>query len=135
MVLQNTCTGLEAFWDDFPPKKSVEICFKKIRVYYGSHTQNICCFGKSSQNSSKPVLIFWNVMPCVFIVTWGKAPPRCKAPHSSKYVKKYKHVVFPLIVMQSIAFEASNRSRSLPFALIHILASELSLAPIREIAR
>ena len=34
---------------------------------------------------------------------------------------------------QSITFEAS--SRSLPLALIHILASELSLAPIREIAR
>ena len=36
---------------------------------------------------------------------------------------------------QSITFEASDRSRSLPLALIHILASELSLAPIREIAR
>ena len=38
-------------------------------------------------------------------------------------------------VMQSITFEASDRSRSLPLALIHVLASELSLAPIREIAR
>ena len=38
-------------------------------------------------------------------------------------------------VLQSITFEASDRSRSLPLALIHILASELSLAPIREIAR
>ena len=37
--------------------------------------------------------------------------------------------------MQSITFEASDRSRSLPLALIQILASELSLAPIREIAR
>ena len=37
--------------------------------------------------------------------------------------------------MQSITFEASDRSRSLPLALIHILASELSLVPIREIAR
>ena len=32
-------------------------------------------------------------------------------------------------------FEVSDRSRSLPLALIHILASELSLAPIREIGR
>ena len=32
-------------------------------------------------------------------------------------------------------FEASDRSRSLPLALIHFLASELSAAPIREIAR
>ena len=39
------------------------------------------------------------------------------------------------VVIQSITFEASDRSRSLPLALIHILASELSLAPIREIAR
>ena len=36
---------------------------------------------------------------------------------------------------QSITFEASDRSRSLPLALIQFLASELSLAPIREIAR
>ena len=36
---------------------------------------------------------------------------------------------------QSITFEASDRSRSLPVALIQILASELSLAPIREIVR
>ena len=36
---------------------------------------------------------------------------------------------------QSITFEASDRSRSLPLVLIHILASELSLATIREIAR
>ena len=34
---------------------------------------------------------------------------------------------------QSIAFEASERS--LPLALIHFLASELSLSPISEIAR
>ena len=39
------------------------------------------------------------------------------------------------LMMQSITFEASDRSRSLLLALIHILASELSLAPIREIAR
>ena len=39
------------------------------------------------------------------------------------------------LMTQSITFEASDRSRSLPLALIHILASELSLAPIREIAR
>ena len=39
------------------------------------------------------------------------------------------------LAVQSITFEASDRSRSLPLALIHILASELSLAPIREIAR
>ena len=37
-------------------------------------------------------------------------------------------------VFQSITFEASDRSRSLPLTLIHYLASELSLAPIREIA-
>ena len=36
---------------------------------------------------------------------------------------------------QSITFEVSDRSRSLPLALILYLASELSLAPIREIAR
>ena len=38
-------------------------------------------------------------------------------------------------VNQSITFEVSDRSRSLPLALINFLASELSLAPIREIAR
>ena len=38
-------------------------------------------------------------------------------------------------IPQSITFEASDRSRSLPLALIHVLASELSLAPIHEIAR
>ena len=37
--------------------------------------------------------------------------------------------------IQSIMFEASDRSRSLPLALIHILARELSLEPIRDIAR
>ena len=37
--------------------------------------------------------------------------------------------------LQSITFEESDRSRSLPLALIHFLASELSIAPIREIAR
>ena len=36
-------------------------------------------------------------------------------------------------VIQSIRFEASDRSRSLPLTLIHILASELSLPPIRKI--
>ena len=36
--------------------------------------------------------------------------------------------------IQSITFEASDRSRFLPLALIHFLASELSLAPIRKIA-
>ena len=39
------------------------------------------------------------------------------------------------IIMQSITFEASDRSRSLSLTLIHSLASDLSLAPIREIAR
>ena len=29
MVLQNTCTGLEAFWDDFPPKNPGKFVFKK----------------------------------------------------------------------------------------------------------
>ena len=38
-------------------------------------------------------------------------------------------------VLQSITFEASDRSRSLPLALIQFLVSKLSLAPIREIAR
>ena len=36
---------------------------------------------------------------------------------------------------QSITFEASDRSRSLSLALIQVLASELLLAPVREIAR
>ena len=40
-----------------------------------------------------------------------------------------------LVMMQSITFEASDRSRSQPLILIQILASELLLAPIREIAR
>ena len=40
-----------------------------------------------------------------------------------------------MTISQSITFEASDRSRSLPLALIHFLASELSLAPVREIAR
>ena len=38
-------------------------------------------------------------------------------------------------IAQSITFEASDRSRSLPLALIHFLESELSLTPIREMAR
>ena len=38
-------------------------------------------------------------------------------------------------INQSITFEASDISRSLPLALVRVLASELSLAPIREIAR
>ena len=44
-------------------------------------------------------------------------------------------VVLLFTACQSITFEASDCSRSLPLALNHILASELSLAPIREIAR
>ena len=46
------------------------IFFPKIRDYNGSGwvgpglTLNF--FGKSSQNSPKPVLIFWNRIPCVF---------------------------------------------------------------------
>ena len=60
---------------------------------------------------------------------------------------KWRHLCFNVILHhwthwvhyehddQSITFEVSDRSRSLPLALIHILASELSLAPIREIAR
>ena len=47
---------------------------QKIRVYYGSGwvgpgvTRNFFGGGrgKSSQNSSKPVLIFWSSIPCVF---------------------------------------------------------------------
>ena len=44
----------------------------KIRDYYGSGwvgpglTRNLFCFGKSSQNSSKPVQIFWSSIPRVF---------------------------------------------------------------------
>ena len=38
------------------------------------------------------------------------------------------------MLVQSITFEVSDRSRSLPLALVRVLASELSLAPIREIA-
>ena len=45
------------------------------------------------------------------------------------------HIESITTLAQSITFEASDRSRSLPLALIHIPASELSLAPIREIAR
>ena len=47
-------------------------------------------------------------------------------------VYTYTETAIPKIesVMQSITFEASDRSRSLPLAL----SSELSLAPIREIA-
>ena len=37
-------------------------------------------------------------------------------------------------VTQAITFEASDRSRSIPLTLSHFPASELSLAPIREIA-
>ena len=43
-------------------------------------------------------------------------------------------LVMIITQLQSITFEASDRSRSLPLALIHFLVSELSLAPIREIA-
>ena len=50
-----------------------ELCKeKKIRDYYGSGwvvgpglIRNSFC-GKSSQNSPKPVLIFWSSIPCVF---------------------------------------------------------------------
>ena len=45
----------------------------KIRDYYGSGwvgpglTRILFCFvGKSSQDSTKPVLIFWSSIPCVF---------------------------------------------------------------------
>ena len=37
----------------------------KIRNYYGSGL-NFFCFGKSSQNSPKWILIFWSSIPCVF---------------------------------------------------------------------
>ena len=50
-------------------------------------------------------------------------------------IEKLSGEVNVCVGYQSITFEASDRSRSLPLALIHILASELSLAPIREIAR
>ena len=41
----------------------------KIRVYYGSGWVQVSFgifLGKSSQNSSKPVLIFFSSIPCVF---------------------------------------------------------------------
>ena len=31
-----------------------------------SHSE-LLCFGKSSQNSSKPVQLFWSSIPCVFL--------------------------------------------------------------------
>ena len=34
---------------------------------YKSHS-DFYFFGKSSQNSPKPVLIFWNSIPCVFCI-------------------------------------------------------------------
>ena len=44
--------------------------FQKIRDYYGSGWEGPgltrIFFGKSSQNSPKPVLIFWSSIPCVF---------------------------------------------------------------------
>ena len=55
---------------------------------------------------------------------------------SSQWLDWYSYVYTdPSISPQFITFEASDRSRSQPLALIQILASELSLAPIREIAR
>ena len=45
---------------------------QKIRDYYGSGwvgpclTRNFVVVGKSSQNSPKPVLIFWSSIPCAF---------------------------------------------------------------------
>ena len=47
------------------------LCKEKLRDYYGSGwvgpglTRNFFC-GKSSQNSPKPVLIFWSSIPSVF---------------------------------------------------------------------
>ena len=50
------------------------IFFTKIRDYYGSGwvgpglSRNFVVVEKSSQNSPKPVLIFWSSIPCVFLV-------------------------------------------------------------------
>ena len=49
-----------------------ELFSPKILVYYGSVwvgpglILNLFSFGKSSQNSSKPILIFWSSIQCVF---------------------------------------------------------------------
>ena len=51
------------------------LCKEKIQIirdYYGSGWVSIginkICFGKSSQNSSKAVLIFWIRIPCILSV-------------------------------------------------------------------
>ena len=53
---------------------SAKNLFQKIRDYYGSgwvggsrsHFEFFFFFGKSSQNSPKPVVKFWSSIPCVF---------------------------------------------------------------------
>ena len=65
-VFERFISSLGAMQRIFPPK---------IQDYYGSGwvgpglTRNFFFFGKSSQNSSKPVLIFWSSIPlCILSV-------------------------------------------------------------------
>ena len=39
----------------------------------GSRSHSEFFFGKSSQNSPKPVLIFWSSIPCVFSLYFAKS--------------------------------------------------------------
>ena len=60
----------------------------------------------------------------------------CKGPPNSTVNDCYRERTRTVgYSPQSITFEASDRCRSLQLALIHFLASELSPAPICEIAR
>ena len=70
--------------------------------------------------------------------TRGERDPLQLVEHSGDaagVVPAIAHIPGRATLHQSITFEASDCSRSQPLALIQILASELSLTPIREIAR
>ena len=43
------------------------ICFQKIRDYYGSGLTWNFFFGKSSENCTKPVVIFWSSVFCLYM--------------------------------------------------------------------
>ena len=70
MTITSMCVWCECCSVQWPKGLCKEFCSPNIREYYGSGwvspglTLNF--LGKSSQNSSKPVLIFWSSIPYVF---------------------------------------------------------------------
>ena len=81
----------------------------------------------SRLNKSDNALIKALLYTCITVFILGSS-----VAYSSRIHSYWRRLLY---MYQSITFEASDRSRLLPLALIHILASELSLAPIHEKAR